>query len=391
MNKPIFLLGLVLVVLVAVGLSIGVAVAKESKEDKKAAKQEKKCDKLEKKNDKREAKGKDIKPLPDYCEAPFEGQVFEFPTLGVTVTVQAPAPVTVTAVPTTDPTIIDPNRDGTFGGLNQFYSFEADGPFTLAKIESNYNPALLTNYVDEATLTLNFWDNTINDWAQPLDSGIDTANHVVWAIVDHFSEWAPIADALGQYSNNFELGRASKPNVPLGIYIKKSYVSYNADDVDVAPYDLLSLDDFGGTSMQSLKFDGPAMRPTENSDYVWLETGIFDVNESTTYTFSFDVKYLPSEAGSPDYGFIYYYEIDLDGNFVRTADLIAFTADTAWAQRDWITVTSEPIQGKSGWQRITATLETDGGVTQAKIAFMEANTGAGRDSYLVDDFTYAAV
>jgi hypothetical protein len=389
MNKPMFLLGLVLVVLVAVGLSIGVAVAKESKEDKKLEKQEKKCDKLEKKNDKREAKGKEPKALPDYCG--FQGQVFEFPELGATVTVQAPAPVTVTAVPSTDPTIIDPERDGTFGGLNKFYNFQASGPFTLAKIEVSYDSTHLVSYVDENTLRLRWWDPTINDWAQPIDSGVDTTNHVVWAIVDHFSEYAPIGDVLGEYSNNFEYGRASKSNVPLGVYIKQTYATFNADDVADAPYDILSTDTYWpDTNSNSLKFDAPLMQPDPQQNGNWLETGVFDVTGETTYTFTFYTKYLPAE-GSSDFGDVYYYELDADNNFLgQTGDLFFFNADGVFSGRDYITVTSEPQA--DGWQLVTATLTTDSAAAHAKLGFTEYYAESlGHDTYYVDSFSYAAV
>ncbi len=387
MAKPIVLLGLILVALVAVGLSIGVAVAKESKEDKTAAKQEKKCDKLEKKNDKREAKGKDPKPLPDYCG--FQGQVFEFPDLGATVTVQAPESVTVTAVPSTDPTAIDPERDGAWGSIGKFFNFEASGPFDLAKIEVSYDPTTLFSYVSEDSLKLKFWDPSISDWAHPIDSGVDTTNHIVWAIVDHFSEYAPIGDGFPAYANNFEFTRASKPELPLGIYYKNNFESWNADDIDVIPYNTRSAETWPGSPTQtySLNFDPKLLFDPETGGK-WFETLISDVNGSTTYTLTSYVKYNKLSSND-DYGILYYYEYDAGMvDLPQSGDFVFFDATHAWSPRDYITVNYANIG--NGWMKIDTTLTTAPEAAHIKFAIMNYALDfniAVLDTYLIDDLS----
>lgn len=375
----VVLLGLVLIALVAVGLSIGAADANVDKDTKKAAKQEKKCDKLENKNDKREAKGKEPKPLPDYCGFTPE----------ITVTTDTGVGVTITQV--IDPTIIDPERDGTWGSIGTFFDLQADGPFNTAEIRVTYDPTQLEFYMREDSLRLNFWDESINDWAAPLSSGVNTDENYVWAIVDHFSQYAPIGDASPAFANNFEFTRASKPELPLGMYIKNNYEAHNADDVESVPYDTRSTDSYVSQS-HSFLFDAPVLNPLDRPDYdLWFETGVFEVKPDTLYTLTAYAKYIDTtpnqdwESGQTYYGILTFYDFDAGMNWIPPMELVHFNATDAWKATDYIDLVVTPQDG--GWLKIEATFRTFPDQAYSKLAVQHYayDRGTNADKFLVDN------
>ncbi|MBI2041076.1 MAG: hypothetical protein HYT16_03155 [DPANN group archaeon] len=72
------------------------------------------------------------------AEAGLHTYTFENTALGVKVIVKALAPLNVTITPIADPTAIDPNRDGTWGGLNKFFNLNADKAFDSAEVRVKY-------------------------------------------------------------------------------------------------------------------------------------------------------------------------------------------------------------------------------------------------------------
>ncbi|MBI4095283.1 MAG: hypothetical protein HY438_00315 [DPANN group archaeon] len=364
MGKALFLFGIFLTALLLVS---SVAIAKEDKDDNSDA---------------------DFSTSSTSASAiTLSKYTFSNTTLGVTVYVWAAQKLNVTIKPIIDPTIIDPNRDGTYGGLDKFFDIKADKPFDHAEIRVKYDPAKLKNYVSESSLKLNFWDSAANNWIVPLNAGVNKKKHYVWAVVDHFSTYAPVGNPIGQYSNNFELPRASKTSMPLGVYLKNTFETFNADDLADSPYDVYS-QDTAFTLLHSLKFNATIMHPEVFSSDTWLETGAFAVNGSRQYTFTFYTKYLPNK-DSTDFGIIYYYELDDANNFLgQTGDLINFNAIEAVSIRDYVTVSS--AAAGNGWLKVTATLTTDASATQAKLAFQQYNlNNVGQDVYYLDDFSYA--
>ncbi|MBI2041075.1 MAG: hypothetical protein HYT16_03150 [DPANN group archaeon] len=174
--------------------------------------------------------------------------------------------------------------------------------------------------------------------------------------------------------------------MPLGIYLKNTFETFNADDLANAPYDIFSGEQtFGG--LHSLKFNASIMHPEVFSSDTWVETGLFPVTGGQQYTFTFYTKYLPAP-NSNDFGVVYYYELDANNNFLgQTGDLFQFNATEAVSIRDYVTVTSS--SAANGWLKVSATITPDPSATQAKIAFMQANlNNIGQDNYYIDDFSF---
>jgi len=122
-----------------------------------------------------------------FC-CPARTLTFSNASLGVNVTVQSPAPISISIANTTDPNFAIGGTNGTVG---IFANITADASFDWVYIQIYYNESALS--VNESTLRMHYWNSTLGNWTVISNSGVNTVANYVWANVTHFTVFTGIS------------------------------------------------------------------------------------------------------------------------------------------------------------------------------------------------------
>jgi len=123
-----------------------------------------------------------------YC-CPARTLTFSNASLGVNVTVQSAAPISINIANTTDPNFAIGGTNGTIG---IFANITADASFDWVYIQIYYNESALS--VNETTLRMHYWNSTLGNWTVISNSGVNTVANYVWANVTHLTVFTGIGE-----------------------------------------------------------------------------------------------------------------------------------------------------------------------------------------------------